>query len=247
MRKVNSLHMFLVALLALLPMGAVADEEAYRQIAVVGEASAKIVPDQVRFSITIEKNDKDLAMARRTHDVALKRFLDIAAKHDIAPNDMKTERMRVWPRYHHHHKKAGRILEAYHVSTTIEVILREMEKTGVLLRAWTEAGFDQVGQGHYQLDEAKKKKLREELKLQAVANARQKAESMAAVLGEEVGQVLTLRESSASPISPMRRKMHFGNAGTMSYNEAAVNPPAGKHQIQARVHAVFAFKEDEED
>jgi len=117
--------------------------------------------------------------------------------------------------------------------------VRDINKTGQLLNAVTQAGANQVGGVSFGLadPEVAGRAARE----MAVQNARDKAETLAKAGGVSVGVVFSIEDQSSTPPAP--RALNQAPSAVNAQSGAAVAPPiqTGETTVTVMVQVVYTI------
>lgn len=240
---------------ALLAAPAQAQElAAIRSITVSGQAQRKVVPDEAHINVNLNAQDKDMAKARAAHQQKLARLLALVDKAGIDEKKVRSQSSNVQPVYTYRNDGKGnnqRVFEGYRVQTSLDITVGDTSKLGGLMDSIARAGFEQGANTewgnlisvYYTL--ADPDKLRDDLLVQAIANARAKAERMADAADAKLGAVYQINEQGTSqfvpmlarPAAPMMMKAGMADA---AMTEAA--PPAGEQEVQSNVTVTYELK-----
>jgi uncharacterized protein YggE len=164
---------------------------ASRYITVGGVAECWVEPDIAVFDITIERKGDELGPLHTASNAELARVLQITAALDVPRDRVAAGRLNVTKheRRDKHGNRKG--FSHYTILRKVSVELRDMGRFDEFLTALL-AGGDLNTRLLWQLSEARS--IRQDLKLAAVQNARDKAEAMAAALGMQLGAPLIVSE-----------------------------------------------------
>lgn len=205
-----------------------------RSITVVGEAHKRVRPDMASFSTTIQEMGKTQAEAKAKLDNKLRAWLTIASNFGVAKNDLSTGYTAVSRQYDWQDNK--QIFRGFVANSTLGITFRDMDRMPQLQDALVKAGFESVSGPDYQLD-ASSDYANEALR-DALRNAQKKAEDMAWVLQQRVGQPLSINEGfqqEARPVPMAKTRMM-----AMEADAAAPAPtPEGVIELSANVTVTF--------
>ena len=170
-----------------------------RYVTVNAEGIVQVTPDAVRInaSVSLVAGTSALALSKTSTAAAKVRAALVAKK--IAPKDIKTTSISVYPEYNYTQDK-GSVQIGYRASQSFEVIVRNAASAGAVVDDVVAAAGDDVqiqGATPFVLDSAK---ATASARAAAVANARAKAKSYAELLDVKLGKVTYLVENS-SPVS----------------------------------------------
>ena len=160
-------------------------------LTVNGEAQIRIVPDEVILTLGVETSEKDLRVSKSRNDERVKRVLALGREFGIDPKLIQTDHISVEPWYRHGSDRPESL--EYRVRKTVIVTLREVPKFEDLLSRALEAGATHVHGVQFRTTELRRH--RDAARSLAVKAAREKAEALAAELGQRVGRAYRVYES----------------------------------------------------
>jgi len=220
---------------ALSTIPSVADEAEPKGIAANGHGEVKAEPDIARVMVTVatESNDPGEAAAQNAKLTTAVRDA-LVSKFKLAKKDLETFRYEIRPQYAY--TKNQPTVTGYQVTNTVRVSIKDLTKTGQVIDAATAAGANEIQGVSFEVenDEA----LRNEALVKALNNAKEKAELIAKTLGVRVGPVVSVRETSAPSVMPMRMMM-AGEAKMASAPETPIE--AREMTVTADVTVVFTI------
>ena len=115
-------------------------------------------------------------------------------------------------------------LRGYLVSQNLDVKVRNMDNVSKIIEAAGAIGLNQVGNLAFAIDDPEK--LREQARAKALEQAKQKAETLANVVGVKLGKIISFSESSNSS-QPMpyyaEKALGIGGGGAVPSVEAGSN------------------------
>ena len=163
-----------------------------RMISVTGTAEIKVPPDEVQLRLGIDSHDKDLAVAKASNDQRIKKLMALAHAAGVEAKNIQTSALTMGPEYTD--EKIPKLL-GYRVSQTVSIILTDVSKYEDLMTGFLKVGVNRVDGIDFLV--ADPRKYREDARLKAVRAAREKANKMAAELGQSLGKPWELTEEAA--------------------------------------------------
>ena len=212
-----------------------------RPLTMVGKGEATAVPEQLSFALEVNAARADLETALSVASRITKRVLGQLTAYDVRRGDVQTTGLSMYPVYDYH-AYAPPTLRGYRVSQRAAVLVRDLKQAGRAVSAAVAAGGNRARVSDIRLrigdPEAAMKRARDA----AVAQATAKAGQYAAAAGQQLGDVLTLREVRSSTRSAvLDRGLAFpALRGAMD----AVRPlpiRAGKDDLSVTVQVVWEF------
>lgn len=227
-----------MSLLILMPTGAWAEENATPQVSVQGEGYVEAVPDIVVIQTAVSHTADTLAAAKRQADMVANAVIRAANLHGIQAEDLQASKIHASPEYDW--RDGERTLRGQRITREFQLTLRDVDRYGALIQALAEAEVSEINSIDMRFsDEAE---LANQALRKAIANARGKAEAMAAAFDTRLDGVVQVNENGGSA-GPLRYEMRadFAKAQTAGQSDAALR--IGKQRITRSVSAVFALQD----
>jgi uncharacterized protein YggE len=213
-----------VALLAA-PAGAAGPQAAIeRGITVSGTASTKAVPDVADFRFGVSKRGATAVATLAAANQAAGQVVAALKANGIAAADIQTDQVSLAPRF-----VKGK-LNGYFAANAVSVHVRNLASLATVIDGAVRAGATEVEGPSFSRSNASE--LYRKLLASAMADARAKANSIAATAGVSVGNVVEVREGSSTGGES------FGKVDTAAAPSASVEP--GSQDIVASVTVTFS-------
>lgn len=226
--------------------------DARPKITVNGEAVVNVKPDKIVVTFGIETWDADTMTAKQKNNDILKKAIGAIKELGIPEKEIQTDHLSISPRYKDDYRKEDFL--GYFVRNAFVVTLAETGKVEELATRVLQAGVNYIHGIDFQTTEFKK--YREQARDLALKAAREKAEKMAAVLGQSVGAPIQINENyGGSPWSYYScwGGWGYGRGGQGMAQNAIQNVQGGsgeisetialgKISIQANVSVTFELK-----
>jgi uncharacterized protein YggE len=206
--------------------GQAAAEASPAGITVVGSGSVSVTPDRAAFTFGTVSQAGTAAAALAASSDGVKRVVDALRKAGVAKADIQTAEVSLSPRMN----ETGQTVVGYTATNSVNATLRKIADAGAVVDAAVGAGANQV-YGPNLLASDQDAAYRNALKA-AVAEARTKAETLAATAGRNLGRITAIAESGGAP-QPVFT--------AVAAKEAAAPIEPGTQTIQATVSVTFAF------
>ena len=209
-------------------------EEKPSTISVQGEASIQSPPDQLTLQIAVvtEHRKSEVAASEnaKTTDAVITSLKKIAGKQ----GRLRTIGYTLSPDYKYT-KASGRFLAGYRAQNTVELKTGKLDLAGQFIDAASEAGANQIQRLEFGL--ADDLPLRKQALALAAKEAREKAESIANALNQEIVAVQSVNESSGG-IQPIRHSMR---AMAADAEKVATPIESGTLDVRGRVQVLFTI------
>lgn len=230
---------------ALLSTAAFADDKPVRTITVNGKAERKVVPDEAHVMVNVSVLDAKLVNAKTQHDQKLRKVMDIAKNAGVDEAQIRTQSSNVQPEYTYENN--ARHFKGYRVATNLDITVKKIDAVGGLLEKLLAAGLenkadaDWMGLTSVNYTISNPDKLRDEMNIEAIKNAQEKASRMAAAAGASLGLVYQINEGNAPSFNYPRPMMAMARAGGMA-EDASIAPPPGEQEVNAVVTVSYELK-----
>lgn len=162
------------------------------KITVNGDAVVNVKPDKVAIQFGIETQDSNIVNAKQKSNDILKKVLGLIKDLHVPEKDVQTDNLSIEPRWKNGDPSEGFV--GYFVRNSIVVTLTDVAKVEELIVQALQAGVNYVHGVDYETTELKK--YREQARELALKAAKEKADKMAAVLGQSIGVPLQISENS---------------------------------------------------
>jgi uncharacterized protein YggE len=171
-----------------------------RSITVVGEGQVKIQPDMAQVNIGIEVISDTVKGASSLGADTMAAVMTALKEQGVADKDMQTSGYSVWvERPYGPDGPAPDRAPIYHVSNSVSVTIRDLDKVGSVLDAAIEAGANNIYGVTFSLVDPTP--LMAQAREKAVADAQAKAQDLAELNGVNLGDVVSVSEVIGSGTS----------------------------------------------
>ncbi len=204
-------------------------------ITVSGSETVKVVPDmaQIRFGITTQAEDAKTCQDNTNKD--LSRVLQFLKDSGIPDESVQNSNYGMNPIYDY---SSGRTPVGYEMQATILVSDVTLDQAAVLLTACVDKGINNIDSISY--TSSRYKECYEEALVQAIDEARQKAQALAEAGGCALGEVVRIQElSSRSAQYDSSYVARSANSGLMGA-DMVIEP--GQVSVEAMVSVDFAIQ-----
>ncbi len=167
-------------------------------ITVSGSADVLTAPDQIVITLGLESRHRDIAAAKSESDQKAARILGVAEHHQIDAKDIQMDYMDVKPcdlsvkNPYTSYESISPANLGYAVRRRLVVTIRDLARFEPFLADAIAQGVEYV-QG-VQFKTTEMRKFKDQAREEAVKAAREKAEAMAAALGQRAGKAVRITE-----------------------------------------------------
>ncbi len=208
---VSALFAATLLALPLVATSASAQEQKTREqlIRVTGTGEASVAPDMAIIDLTVSRNAETAEKALADNNTAMNQVLAALKTAGIADKDLQTSNFSIYPQYQQNEPKDGRVdppkIIGYEVQNGVTVKIRDLKALGGIIDQSVKLGVNQGGQISFTNDNPSA--TRTEARKKAVADAMEKARTLAEAAGVKVGKVVDISEGGDGfmPPSPAPR------------------------------------------
>ena len=210
-------------------------------LTVSGEGKVSSPPTIAELSFGVQTGPQKtakMAMDMLTED--MNAIIAAVKAQGIEDKDIRTQSLSMNPSYDW---TSGRqILRGYEANQSLTVKVRDLDKSGDVLTAATNAGANQAGGVNFTIDEPEA--VREEARKEAIAQAKEKAEKLADDLGATLGKLRSFSEGGDGMMPPMPyySRMEMGVGGAMDEAAKSVPVPTGEQEIRVTVSLTYELE-----
>jgi len=249
----------IIGLLSIIVLGAQAaesigwkdSEHRISSINVDGVAEVTAVPDVGVFTFAVEAEAEDAATAQQQSGETINEITAyLTSEGGVAENDIKTTGYNVYPRYEYERVECfgpdcdrERVLKGYVATQNVRVKVQETDRAGELIADVGSRGATNVSNLSFEVDDIEAKK--EEARLLAIADAKEKAGRLADELGVRLGDVLSFHDGGGGyPVPPIAESRMARDTVGLGGAEEAFSPEisVGEDEITARVVITYEIK-----
>jgi uncharacterized protein YggE len=204
----------IVAALGVLASPAAAQSPAGPTITVDGQAEIKVVPDEVLLTLGVETNALDIAAATKENEQRIAAIVAAAQTAGVPREHVRTEYLQIEPRWRELSDR--RVFLGYFARRSLSITLRDLSAFEGLLSSTLTAGANYIHGVEFRTTQLRKH--RDEARRLAIVAAREKAEALAAALGQRIGAAVRIQEGSSGWWSPYSRWWGTGGGGMALQN-----------------------------
>ncbi|MDR3416392.1 MAG: SIMPL domain-containing protein [Nevskia sp.] len=208
-----------------------------RTVTVGGQGEVSAAPDRARLSMAVEETRPELKTAQADVNRVVREYLAQARALGAKDEDISTAGLNIRAEYDYSGKE-GRKFLGYHVTRSIEIVVRDLDRIGDFLQRATGAGINNVSDP--QLESSKADELRRQALAKAAQDAQAKARILAETLDVKLGAVHTINANAEAlpPPGPRPRVLMAAAAPEPSGNEE-MGFSAGQIRYTATLTAEF--------
>ena len=206
-------------------------------IAVAGEGSVSVAPDIALVNLGVEVTAGTVADARSQAADAMDAMQGAMNDEGVEDKDIQTQYFNIYPQYQYADNKAPEIV-GYTVSNTVQVKIRNLDSVSAVLDGAIAAGGDAVRVNGISFTIEDPEEFLADARREAVENAREHAQVLADAAGVELGDAISINESTnynGGLYYPAAERADAGMGGS-----TPVNP--GEQELRVNVTVVYGIK-----
>lgn len=206
-------------------------------IIVIGRGEASGRPDEAHLNVGVDIFAESVQDATAQNDEAIQSILAALSEQQIAEEDIQTSNYNVWAEQRYG-ENGPEGIAGYRVSNQVNVTVRDIERVGDVLTAVIDAGANSIYGIYFSV--ADPAALEADAREIAIEDARRRAESLAALSGVTLGEVVGVSEVIGSGAVPMWG-MGGGAYGPAMAEAGATSISPGQLDYQVQVQVTFAI------
>lgn len=216
----------------------IVNEEQHNTISVTGEAERFVAPDTASISFSMTRKSEDLSEATNSVNKRMSNLLQSLKSDGIKESDVKTTGYNVQPQYVYVERE--RLFDGYRVTQSVQIKIRDLDNVNEVVTKIGELQVDNVSGLSFFIDNDDE--IQEELREDAIKDAKQKASKLARALGVNLDEIVGFNEGGSGGYIPQS----FFKSSTLSLEadfaavEASV--PAGENRLQSSVTITYKLK-----
>jgi uncharacterized protein YggE len=209
-------------------------------ITVSGNGTVSTLPDEAVIQVAVESSADTATAALDQNSQQTQKVLDRLRADGVPDSAVETTNVAVYPDRSYDPKTGQETTTGYRATNSVTVTLKDFKVIGQVFAAATEAGANNISGPFWQLSENSQAMI--EALTEAAANARNKADALAAAQGLAVGDVLILNETSTSSVYP---PLYYDQSKAVGAETPSVTSPPVSPQsldVTASVSVTYQLK-----
>lgn len=203
-------------------------------ISATGETTR--VPDVAIITAGVVTRAPTAGGAIQENSARMDRVLAALKRAGVADRDVQTSSINLNPEYRYQENRAPELV-AYSASNQVSIRFRDIRNSGRILDALVAEGANQINGPTLTID--KPEAALDEARVNAIANARARADLYARALGKRVTRIVSVSEGGGSYPVPPPMPMMVERASAQAADTKIV---AGEQKLQVSVSMVFELQ-----
>ncbi|MEN9920956.1 MAG: hypothetical protein RL538_849 [Candidatus Parcubacteria bacterium] len=216
-------------------------------ISVMGEGEVTAVPNVGQFSFSVIAEGATAPEAQEASGTKINDILAYLKEQGIEEKDIKTRDYNLYPRYRYEERVCAfgtycppgeQVADGFDVSQTVEVKVRDTAKAGGLIAGVGEKGATNISGLSFIVDDTSG--LKSEAREKAIADAKTKAEKLAADLGVKLVRMTSYYENESYYPEPYYAKAEM--AADMGGGFGGAEMPVGESSTKVQVNISYEVR-----
>ena len=204
-------------------------------ITVSGEGKVTAIPDIATLDLGTSIEKGTVAEAQKENTRIMNDLIAKLGGFGVDKKDIQTTNYTIYPVYDYLDGRSK--LRGYTVTQNVHVKVRDLDKLGDIISAAGTAGANQVGGINFTIDEPEA--LKEQARIEALRNAKDKADALAKVVGVRLRRVVSFEESGGEPPRPIP---YYAYDKAAMGGEAAAPPSVEAGSTEIKVTATVTYE-----
>ncbi|HSW97545.1 MAG TPA: SIMPL domain-containing protein [Candidatus Saccharimonadales bacterium] len=215
-------------------------------ITVTGSGMVSAQPDQSSVSFTVTKTANTLKDAQNQANTFTNKMVSDLQKIGVEKKDIQTSNYNSYPNYQEQssgpnvympiNKPQSQTIQDYTVTENVTITIHNTDTANKVIDTVTSDGAENVTGPDLTFSESKQQDLENQARAKAIANAKQKAQTMADAAGIHLGKLTKIEDGSQNNY-PVIRPMMMNAAGNAKSAPTQINP--GQNNISASVTLTY--------
>lgn len=178
---------------------------------VQGSGTATGTPDQSDITFTVSKTATSLQDAQNQANTSMNSIIKDLQKIGIAKNDIQTNNYNSSPNYNDNVVAQPAIIvnppqqtiNSYTVSEDVDITIHNNAQVASVIDTITKDNAEDISGPNLTFSDDKQQQLENQARINAIDNAKLKAQSLAGAAGLRLGKVVNVQENQPTPIYPV--------------------------------------------
>lgn len=206
-------------------------------VSVSGHGEVSVLPDTASVSIGVDIIKPTLSEAQDQANAQAASLIEALKAAGIADEDIQTDYYSVNILRDYSENADPTQITGFEIINQLRVTVRDTDSLGALLDSAVDAGANSIYGITFYVDD--QTSAASEARVEAVADARTKAEELASAAGMTLGPVVAISEGTTPVISPM---YGMGRGGGMAMADASVPVEAGSTTVSVDVSVTYELR-----
>lgn len=205
-------------------------------ITIQGEGKITSKPTLALVQFGVVTQSPTPAQAQSTNTAKMNTVTQAMKDLGIAEDDLETSGYSLNPNYDY--SKSPMVIQGYILTQNLSIKVRDFDKVGTVLERGVALGINQVNTVQFTIDEPAQ--LRDQARMEALEDAKKKADALARALGVDIVRVVSFSENGWSDPGPT--PMYYGREAAVSAMAPAPSIQSGTQDVQTSVSVTYEIR-----
>jgi uncharacterized protein YggE len=215
------------------------DNQANQGLWVTGQGKVEVTPDIANVQLGVAAQAASVAEAQAQANSAMTAMMNALKSNGVVDSDIQTRYFNIQKVTRWDTEKQQEITIGYMVSNVVVAKIRNVEITGTVIDAAVQAGGDLARVDSVSFDVDDPIHYYDQAREKAMADATDKAKSLANLAGVKLGKAIYINESSTTPVPPVPVYSRSEAAG-VAVDTTQIS--AGQIEITLNVQVVYEIR-----
>ena len=227
----------ILSILALLSGCSAVPQGTDRTISSSGTAALKVSPDEAHVLVAVETLENTAELSKNRNAQISDSIYAALYKLSIPRDSIQTEYFNIYEEFEWDQVK-GQQSKGFRTSNTIRVTTTKFDDVGPIVDAVVDAGATRIQSIEFDISDAKKSSIKKQALAAASKDAREKSEAIASGLGAELGDIVSISDSSYDYVPyPMIREALDASVAKAEIASTTISPK--QLEVSATVQVVY--------
>ncbi len=213
--------------------------EEHKSIVINGTGKVSGEPNVAEVSVgVLTEGGKDIGALQKTNAEKMNALITAFTNLGIAKKDLQTTNYSINPRYEYTNSRT--VLVGYSIQQNLTVRVFDLTKVSAVFEQAGALGANQVNGPSFTIDDPES--LRVTAREKAIANAKEKVDALATVLGVHVLRVVSFSEDTNTPRPPIAYGYDAMNMGLAAEKAVAPDIQAGTLDVVSNVSVTYEIE-----
>jgi uncharacterized protein YggE len=208
-----------------------------------GSALTRLAPDRVTISIGVETTGKTASEALYLNSALMNNIISELRNDGLRPNETSTSLFNIFPMYNFTENGTKLNVSSFTVSNTVQIESSNLDNVSQWVDTAVASGANSINNIDFSITEKKLEDTRDKLIVDAIANAKQKAETAARAVQLNITGVNAIVIDSSTTTPPLPPQPFYKDSLSATEGALLSSTPiiAGEQEVSVSVSGIFSM------
>lgn len=208
-----------------------------------GSALTRIAPDRVIISIGVETTGKTASEALYLNSALMNNIISELRNDGLRPNETSTSLFNIFPLYNFTESGTRLNVSSFTVSNTVQIESSNLNNVSQWIDTAVASGANSINNVDFSITEKKLENTRNKLIVNAIANAKHKAETAASAVQLNITGVNAIVIDSSTTTPPLPPQPFYKDSLSATEGALLSSTPiiAGEQEVSVSVSGIFSM------